>query len=399
MPQSPLEALKKATSIGPVNRKPEDALHSATTIGAGSPLDKEIPIQTPEAKLRGLIAGLGDLGNVEAGPAKAVTLFLKGGVPDVAARKWFTSATAERAKRIYPEHVGPAIEQFTTKYPRVAAHMKLSEYPGMEAEGTTQWNRIIPNEPLGFPGGRFGVNIRPSAVADAASPDLLVHEATHVAQRLGNKQAPELYGLAEKGLQRHPDIRTGLSGFPKSADSAAQHTYLMNPFEKSARQVAMRKTGKANLDTRVAPVSEQVEKWLSTDPGNPELASAKAMFDVRKGTVTPTFGPLQGLKQASEMEPASRQIGELRRRINDGEIRMNLDTGATPQLPSASGAVKPTGRSHVTGGNAKIRPEAVRYIRELVAAGQPIEDLASKFGLNKETVKQIVARETWSRIK
>ena len=397
MPQSPLEALKKATSIGPANRKPEDALRSATTIGAGSPLDREIPIQTPEAKLRGLIAGLGDLGNVEAGPAKAVTMFLKGGVPDVAAREWFTSATAERAKRIYPEHVGPAIEQFTTKYPRVSAHMKLSEYPGMEAEATTNWARPIPNEPLGFPGSRFGVSIRPSAVADAASPDLLVHEATHVAQRLGNKQAPELYRLVDEGLKKHPDISTGSSGFPSKPEQVAASAYLTNPFEKSARHVSMRKTGK--LDSkRVSPVSEQVEQWLRKDPNNSELAAIKNIFDQRKGLTAPS-APVQGLKQASEVKPASRPLGELRRRINDGEIRMNLDTGATPQLPSASGAVKPTGRSHVTGGNAKIRPEAVRYIRELAAAGQPIEELASKFSLSRESVRQIVTREAWSRIK
>ena len=71
MPNSALDALKKATSIGPMNRAPEDALKSAKTIGPADPRDREIPIQTPEAKLRGLIAGMADIGNADTGPLQA----------------------------------------------------------------------------------------------------------------------------------------------------------------------------------------------------------------------------------------------------------------------------------------------------------------------------------------
>lgn len=204
-------------------------------------------------------------------PTPLVSLYRN---PEV--RKRFTEYFLENAKRLYPEHLVPQIERLTQRYPRVAAHIKLRSGTPLTLtqgeQGVTNWGHVIPNEPMGFEGGRFGVTLSKSAAQQAGSPDVLAHEMTHVAQRLGNKQAPELYELAMRGLEKGPTT-------PGRVSAAA---YMENPFERSARITALRATrgGFKGVHQRVP---EQFDRLLGLDPENPFLRTASRILKERSG--------------------------------------------------------------------------------------------------------------------
>jgi hypothetical protein len=180
------------------------------------------------------------------GALEAVTQFARKGVPDKALREKYTAEFLERAKTMFPEAAHSWLEEITRRFPRLAAHSELRDLPfnGINA-GSADWIRREPIKELlepveGMPdlqrigGRRIPVNLHegpptPYGAPGERSIDTLLHEMTHVAQALGNADAPELYRAAYEALGGKGAGFAGIS-------------YENNPFERTARQAARRKT-------------------------------------------------------------------------------------------------------------------------------------------------------------
>lgn len=195
-----------------------------------------------------------------------------------AVRQEFTQKFLEKAKSIYPEHLGPQIEALVNKYPRVAAHTRLSGSQ-VSPEGVTEWSRAIPNWNTSSEGltpadgARYKVLLNEPLAKQAGSPDILAHEMTHVAQRLGNKATSKLYDLAMEGL----DTWYRTAGYP--AEYAKTGAYLSNPFERSARDVALRKT--RGVQKPASAAIKGLEEFAAANPENKSLKQAMEILRSR----------------------------------------------------------------------------------------------------------------------
>lgn len=114
-----------------------------------------------------------------------------------------------------PDHVralwANAAESFTSKYPRIAAHVRQSPHLGEYRTNTgasagaavdTPIDRV--KEPLTL--SLFRPGSRVIAKDPNAATDMMHHEMTHVAQSLGNRDADPLYWAADDvvGYQYNP---------------------------------------------------------------------------------------------------------------------------------------------------------------------------------------------------
>lgn len=160
-------------------------------------------------------------------------------VPDIEARKLATDTFVEAGREMSPA-MGHAAEFMAKRYPRVAAHTRLNPIPiddydssGMQVLGHAKTSEAgYPNRMAGYPvpveitehgikktGGapatefvkaippthtRFQVDKTTQGFDEAR--DLLAHEMTHVAQRLGNRHFNDLYAELDRlvGYQENP---------------------------------------------------------------------------------------------------------------------------------------------------------------------------------------------------
>ena len=162
-------------------------------------------------------------------PTVMMTRYLEKGAPNIARRMQGTADFVKRMTALGP-HAERAASLFAERYPRVAAHIGVEKLPLMQR--------------LKSPTGKAfaGVGERSKGMFPEMTPvqfnkdytgkgieDTLLHEATHVAQDLGNKRTLSMYGASDKALQE-----MGMN--PREA-------YIANPFEVSANRVAARKMG------------------------------------------------------------------------------------------------------------------------------------------------------------
>lgn len=185
-----------------------------------------------------------------------------------------------------------AAEALAERYPRIAAHLRQNPV----YENFTQDNMNAAAS-LGMPPGKvyspMQLNVHPAGMANiendfTAARELLFHEATHAAQSLGNKNASELYELAN---QITP--------------------YKYNPYETSARLSGNR----AALDTpRLSPKTAldpqvQLENKLVNTISNPVVAN------------TPTEGQMRALWQEAQRTGDWRHVNTM---VEFGQLRGNL---------------------------------------------------------------------------
>lgn len=153
-------------------------------------------------------------------PMAGTTRFLASGVPDVAARVAATNKFIEAMKGLGPK-AEEAATLFAERYPRVAAHMRPVGQKMMRGlRGVADVDKPLDQQV------RVRLSTTPRAVEDIEST--LLHEGTHVAQRLGNPKTYDMYAAYNRALS------------PSIGENAA---YLTNPFERSANTVALRKLG------------------------------------------------------------------------------------------------------------------------------------------------------------
>lgn len=155
-------------------------------------------------------------------PTVMMTRYLKKGVPDVARRIEGTKDFLKKMKGLGPS-AEAASTLFAERYPRVAAHIRPETYALKRGQrAVADVNVRIPNDP------RTRVRFSPRSQHMGDIENTLLHEATHVAQDLGNPKTYDMYTAYNRALT------------PSLGENA---TYLTNPFEASARTVADRKMG------------------------------------------------------------------------------------------------------------------------------------------------------------
>lgn len=131
---------------------------------------------------------------------------------DRAARELGTKAFQESSQQFGP-NIARAAERLAITHPRVAAHMRLvpgEGYPAsVAAAAQVPFGRV--RQPVDVAITPFGSSRMRGDPKIAR--DIVHHEATHVAQGLGNRNTRQLYGDANDLM-----------------------SYQMNPFETTARQ-------------------------------------------------------------------------------------------------------------------------------------------------------------------
>lgn len=188
-------------------------------------------------------------------------------------RKRATNFFVEQAARLMPQLREPA-ERFAKKYPRVAAHIDVDDF-FRDLDADAQIYAPTPRQPLpgGAPGewhgsrGRLAVDVD---YADRVSKNqvplndvehMLIHEGTHAAQGLGNKNFQELYEAADR-----------LTG------------YKNNPFERSADSVADRSVLSKGSKTRTGySAIAGLEQAVKDRPWHPAAVEIESILKKRRG--------------------------------------------------------------------------------------------------------------------
>lgn len=192
-------------------------------------------------------------------PIAGMTRFLKAGtkIPDVARRMEGTQNFLSRIK-VLGTDAHEAGQLFAQRYPRIAAHMGIEHMPAsmQKANPTAHAFADVGNRSKGVFPEKTNVLLGKKAYSEGQRnmEDVLLHEGTHVAQDLGNKNTLGMYMASKQGLKK------------LGADEAL--SYAANPFEISARTAASRKLGeKAAPYSALRGVDTLVEKL---PPGSTE---------------------------------------------------------------------------------------------------------------------------------
>lgn len=216
MPQNPtdriLASLRAIVDAGGPQTPVVSGARPSSTIKANTGLDRLSALPSSDEPLaqsnpidaifgHGALESVGDLGNAEAGPANAVSMFANKALREVATQRF--------RRRL--ENLGPGIQQageeFASKYPRIAAHadpMKESGYyrypANTPAAAVIPYGKIEQPVPIEFADNRSGREVAAN-IKDAR--ETMFHEGTHVAQGLGNSDFGELYDEAERLFGYH----------------------------------------------------------------------------------------------------------------------------------------------------------------------------------------------------
>jgi hypothetical protein len=153
-------------------------------------------------------------------------------------------------------------QEFATRYPRVAAHMRLTPFapPNISGESFVRIpsGQVSEKMPYGLTAKGYADLADPDPnTASALARDYIFHEGTHAAQALGNKDAAKLYQLAEDYIRR----RTG----------SAEAAYDLNPFETSAWRRGLLESGNARV-TGPVPVGPILQHMTTPTPNTPDIS-------------------------------------------------------------------------------------------------------------------------------
>jgi hypothetical protein len=185
------------------------------------------------------------------GPSSLTTRYLTKGIPDVARRTEQTGQFVKDMMNVNPSWENMA-KMFSERFPRVAAHMNVQKIlpdaanvaagargAGGNPSATTNLlvGRSVPN--------KMDVRIHPHSPDPKRS---LVHESTHVAQRLGNPNTRDMYNLSSQGL--------------KELGASPQDAYRYIPHEVSARVTADRKLGAGLAPFSALKDYEEIANYL-----------------------------------------------------------------------------------------------------------------------------------------
>jgi hypothetical protein len=203
MGQNPYDPLKNAQGIRPVES--DHALRGLFRAIRGE-REGWIPEST-----------VAEAGIDAVDPMAGITMYPSRTIREAATRQFVTDAAATHPT------LQEAAERFATRYPRIAAHTRVEAIPtpagaSMTKAAQVDWNHLPePVLPGASVGGRIPLQILPRGAQELETvptfaDEILSHEGTHVAQRLGNRETPRLYDTASR-----------LVGYPN------------NPFEASAR--------------------------------------------------------------------------------------------------------------------------------------------------------------------
>jgi hypothetical protein len=185
------------------------------------------------------------------------------GVPSKMLRQGATQEFINSARALDEPTIENAAYEFASKYPRVAAHMRMQ--PNMDM--TNEYNAIThvpafePEAPIKVAYSNTGLAKDASSQAEALNT--IFHEGTHVAQALGNRYTDLLYRLGLK-----------LPG-----------GYMKHPMEESARAAAERTTGEIPgiAYPAIRGLRQAAEQALSETGGrtvNEATRAAKNILDI-----------------------------------------------------------------------------------------------------------------------
>ena len=200
---------------------------------------------------------------------------------DRAARELGTQAFLDSAKS-HVSSIQDAANWLASKYPRVAAHMRID--PAISEESSLGFvqpptiNNGGVTEPLTMSYTQKGITNRSPNDIKAT----MAHEATHVAQALGNKDMPLLYTLANQ-----------VAG------------YQANPFERMAE--ARAKSAMAGSDKMMDVFRPVLPTYSDPDMLNrtgEKNATAINLLD-RLANISKTYGPLRSTANPNATEAIS----------------------------------------------------------------------------------------------
>ena len=233
-------------------------------------------------KSAGRFLGLDDPNSVMtvAAPLEAPLVSMyKDAAARAAGTQAFLDSAKEFAKNNFAPKVQEAAEYLASKYPRVAAHMKVS--PEMDPMTTAQ-AYIDWRQPAPYP-MTYGINA--SQVGPTYNAyNTIAHEATHAAQRLGGgAKIPDLYDLATSSVG-----------------------YADNPFEVTAGNRGMREAFKAyGQEPGLEDMANIEVKRPTIQVPTPELEETRRAMANLKGTLYDTAdqrGLLQDIANRQQAE-------------------------------------------------------------------------------------------------
>jgi hypothetical protein len=195
-------------------------------------------------------------------PMGMMTRYLSKGVPNVSRR---VAGTMDFMKKM--RALGPSAEEastlFAERYPRIAAHMDIQKMPKILESKGSGLTRVGERSRGAFP-EQTPVMLRDIASSRGGPPieNTLLHEGTHVAQDLGNKNTLPMYHTATDALASR--------GFTD------WESYITNPFETSARTAASRKMGeKLAPESALRGIDTIVKNLPAGDPNRIKLGSLR----------------------------------------------------------------------------------------------------------------------------
>ena len=232
---------------------------------------------------------------------------------NAAARTAGTKGFLESAKNLGIEGLTRASEEFASRYPRVAAHMRM----GMEnAPHDAAASIVTPDWVVKEP-----VETRLSKIGGMLSKDhtqalpYLMHEGTHVAQALGNRYLKPLFKAGQKFGQ------------------------FTNPFEKSAniREAATRagqaRPTKGEIQPAIKGLKGLIEKAGPEMRQDPDIRNAQKILGMRQEPINiskPSTPPTKKPPLSSKGYSASLEGARARGKLTDPmvrDIRAKFDSG------------------------------------------------------------------------
>lgn len=135
------------------------------------------------------------------GPAAPLISIFK----NAAARKLATDEFLESARRMGLPNLEIAANTFASKYPRVAAHMRMSPEvaPGAAVKADVNIPQYGIRKPVPVRLGNSGIDEVDDSVAAATKS--IFHEGNHVAQALGDRRMGLLYNNATRAVGYGPN--------------------------------------------------------------------------------------------------------------------------------------------------------------------------------------------------
>jgi hypothetical protein len=224
------------------------------------------------------VTGAEDPNNVmQSIPAGPLVSFYKdaAGVPSKALRELGTTRSVAiskaNAEKLGAPAIGDAFEEFAQKYPRIAAHFKVRpEITPRNVVGSVNTDALRylnPSDPS------LGINTIPLDVGQAGidaineapilAKNLIAHEGTHVAQRLGaGDDYGKLYSISNR-----------LTG------------YFKNPFERTARFNGNEASLIPNTDNHAKVGVTQLLRELSRRTSFPQATAERWELEPLKDTL------------------------------------------------------------------------------------------------------------------